>query len=144
MTENNKPEWFEIAENDGPAQPIKTRRSLSIAAVLAAALIIGAGAVVAQTQDDAPANATETKSVSTNQVNSSATDAATNQTSPTASSSAPQVTATPTTSALANPNIAKLPTGGEKEGDHQGRDHHGLRPPHSEGDQPVLPEDNED
>jgi len=24
VTENNKPEWFEIAENDGPAMPSKT------------------------------------------------------------------------------------------------------------------------
>ena len=38
---------------------------------------------------------------------------------------------------MANPNIAKLPTGGEREsedGIHEGRENHGDRETHSEGD----------
>ena len=133
MTENNKPEWFEIAESDGPTQPAKVRRSLPVAAVMAAALIIGVGAVVAQTQEEPPANATETTSVANNQITAATTAAAT--TAPT--TAAPKSAVTPTQSAIANPNIAKLPTGGEREedeGEHEGREHHGDRESHSEGD----------
>ena len=133
MTENNKPEWFEIAENDGPTQPAKVRRSLPVAAVMAAALIIGVGAVVAQTQEEPPANATETTSVANNQITAATTAAATS--APT--TAAPKSAVTPTQSAIANPNIAKLPTGGEREedeGEHDGREHHGDRESHSEGD----------
>lgn len=128
MNENNKPEWFEIAESDGPTKPAKVRRTLPVAAVLAASLIIGVGAVVAQTQEEPPANATETTSVANNEVIATASAAA---------SSAPKATVTPTQSAIANPNIAKLPTGGEREedeGEHEGREHHGDRESHSEGD----------
>ena len=135
MTENNKPEWFEIAENDGPAQPIKTRRSLPIAAVLAVALIIGVGAVVAQTQEESPASATETTTVANDQVVKATS-------SPAASTEA---VATPQQSALANPNIAKLPTGGEHEGedgDHDGRGKHGPRPPHEEDGENHFESDN--
>ena len=133
MTENNKPEWFEIAESDGPTQPAKVRRSLPVAAVMAAALIIGVGAVVAQTQEEAPANARETTSVANNQITAATTSAATS--APT--TAAPKSAVTPTQSAIANPNIAKLPTGGEREedeGEHEGREHHGDRESHSEGD----------
>ena len=136
MTENNKPEWFEIAENDGPAQPIKTRRSLPIAAVLAVALIIGVGAVVAQTQEESPASATETTTVANDQVVKATS-------SPAASAEA---VATPQQSALANPNIAKLPTGGEHEGedgDHDGRGKHGPRPPHEEDGEDHFESDND-
>ena len=136
MTENNKPEWFEIAENDGPAQPIKTRRSLPIAAVLAVALIIGVGAVVAQTQEESPASATETTTVANDHVVKATS-------SPAASAEA---VATPQQSALANPNIAKLPTGGEHEGedgDHDGRGKHGPRPPHEEDGENHFEPDND-
>ena len=135
MTENNKPEWFEIADNDGPAQPIKTRRSLPIAAVLAVALIIGAGAVVAQTQEESPANATETTTVAKDQaVKATSSPAVSAQAVATSKTTAtPRTTVAPTQSAMANPNIAKLPTGGEG-GDHEGRGHHGDRETHSEGD----------
>lgn len=136
MTENNKPEWFEIAENDGPAQPIKTRRSLPIAAVLAVTLIIGVGAVVAQTQEESPASATETTTVANDQVVKATS-------SPAASAEA---VATPQQSALANPNIAKLPTGGEHEGedgDHDGRGKHGPRPPHEEDGENHFESDND-
>ena len=62
MTENNKPEWFEIAENDGPTAPLKASKTLPVLAVFATALILGIGAVVAQVQDKSPASAVDAAS----------------------------------------------------------------------------------
>ena len=125
MTENSKPEWFEIAESDGPTQPKKVRRTLPVSAVLAVALIIGVGAVVAQTQEESPAQANETTTVANEQ---------SIVTAPNATTAAPTASAK-TQSSLANPNIAKLPTGGEnegEEGEHEGRERHGQRELHEE------------
>ena len=144
MTENNKPEWIEIAESDGGARPVKNRRSLPIAAIVAAALVVGIGAVVAQTQEESPASATETSSVANDQVVASNNSSAQNEsTAPTAAQS-PSQSATPSSSAVANPNITKLPTGRGEDGDHEGREHHGDRPPHIDGDQPPHPEGDDD
>ncbi|MEN9736099.1 MAG: hypothetical protein RL129_809 [Actinomycetota bacterium] len=137
MTENNKPEWFEIAESDGVSQPAKVRRTLPIAAVVAAALIIGVGAVVAQTQEETPAQAIETTTAATDQVNPTTSVSAT---------ATPNTTVTPTQSAMANPNIAKLPTGGEhegEEGEHEGRGKHGPREPHDENEEHNFEGDND-
>jgi hypothetical protein len=121
MTENHKPEWFEIAESDGASQPKKVRRTMPIAAVVVAGLIIGIGAVIAQTQEESPAQATETTTVATDQVKASTSAPST---------ATPKTIVAPTQSAMANPNIAKLPTGGG----HEGRENHGDRENHSEGD----------
>jgi hypothetical protein len=56
MSENNKPEWFEIAENDGPTVPPKAAKTLPILAVFATTLILGIGALVAQVQENSPVN----------------------------------------------------------------------------------------
>jgi hypothetical protein len=137
MTENSKPEWFEIAESDGPAQPKKVRRTMPIAAVLAATLIIGVGAVVAQTQDESPAQATETTTVARDQVTATA---------PSVKTASPNTTAAPTKTAMANPSIAKLPTGGEHEdekGEHEGRGKHGQREPHEDNEEHQFEGDND-
>ena len=134
MTDKNKPEWFDIAENDGPAVPSKPSKSLPLAAILAAGLIIGIGAVIAQTQEEPPANATETSSVANDQGNSTSqtpSEASTPSTTPSTTES-PKSPSSPTKEAIANPNITKLPTGG-REGEHEGDEHHGPRPPHHEG-----------
>jgi hypothetical protein len=130
MTENNKPEWFEIAESDGVSQPKKVGRTMPIAAVVVAGLIIGIGAVVAQTQEESPAQATETTTVATDQGKATTSTSATASTSATTTTATPKTTVAPRQSAMANPNIAKLPTGGG----HEGREHHGDRESHSEGD----------
>ena len=148
MTENNRPEWFEIAESDGESRPVRARRSFPIAAIVAAALVIGIGAVVAQTQEESPASATETTSVANDQVVVSNNSSVQNEsTAPTASQS-PSQSATPsatsTSSAIANPNITKLPTGRGEDGDHEGREHHGDRPPHGDGIRPPHPEGDDD
>ena len=129
MTENNKPEWFEITDADEKPALRKVSKTLPVSAVLVTALILGVGAVVAQTQDQTPA---------------SATTASVEQTQSAQASSSPQVVSTvksavanPTTAAaavvgavatnkLANPSIAKLPTGGgddDDDDDDHGRGH---------------------
>ena len=144
MIENNKPEWFEIAEGDGDKRPVKNRRSLPIAAIVAAALVIGIGAVVAQTQEESPASATETTSVANDQVVASNNSSAENETTAPTASQAPSQSATPSSSAVANPNITKLPTGRGEDGDHEGRERHGDRLPHVDGDRPPHPEGDDD
>jgi cytoskeletal protein RodZ len=126
MTDNNKPEWFEIAEKDQPSVPRKASKTLPLAAVLAATLIIGVGAVVAQVQEKSPATALDTTSVQTT--------ASSNTSSPTSvaqnSKSSPVVrianpaksSASTGTSGLQNPSIAKLPTKGGDDDENEGDD----------------------
>jgi hypothetical protein len=124
MTENNKPEWFEITDADEKPELRKVSKSLPISAVLVAALILGVGAVTAQTQGVSPLSA----------LNITATQSAQPENNPTAQavSSTKSAVANPTTVAtvvagtvatnkLANPSIAKLPTGGVD--DDHGRGH---------------------
>jgi hypothetical protein len=132
MTENNKPEWFEIAENDGPAVPPKASKTLPFAAVIATALILGIGAVVAQIQEKSPAVAVETASVQTTASNSTASPSSVAQnskSSPAARIANPAASsAVATTSGLQNPSIAKLPTkSGDDDDEHEGRSRNGNR-----------------
>jgi hypothetical protein len=124
MTDNNKPEWFEIADNDGPIAPLKASKTLPIAAVMVAALILGVGAVVAQSPENLPANATEITAVQAATTNSSAPAVKNSQ-----SNAAVVVDRTPKAVnvaqvSLQNPAIAKLPTkgAGDDEGDDEGYD----------------------
>jgi len=109
MTENNKPEWFEIAENDGPPASPKASKTLPVLAVFATALILGIGAVVAQVQDNSPASAVDTAIVQTE-----ATNNATSQSPMTDPSVGSSVSST---SGLKNPAIAQLPTKGDDDDD---------------------------
>jgi len=120
MTENNKPEWFEIAENDGPAVPPKASKTLPLAAAFATALILGVGAVVAQVQEESPAMAVDTASVQTTVSSSTASPTLVAQVSNPATSAA-----IASTSELQNPSIAQLPTKTEDDDDHEGRSHRG-------------------
>ncbi len=132
MTENNKPEWFEITDADEKPELRKVSKTLPVSAVLVTALILGIGAVVAQTQDQTPASAI---SAGVEQIQS-----AQGSSSPQVVSTIKSAVANPTTATaaivgvaaankLANPSIAKLPTGGgdddddDEEDDHHGRDH---------------------
>jgi hypothetical protein len=132
MTENNKPEWFEIAENDGPAAPPKASKTLPLAAVFATALILGIGAVVAQVQEESPATAVDTTSVQTTASNSTASPtsvAQVSKSSPNARIANPATSsAIAGSSGLQNPSIAQLPTKGEDDDDdddHEGRSRNG-------------------
>ncbi|TSA46664.1 MAG: hypothetical protein D4R50_04555 [Actinomycetales bacterium] len=64
MTPMNKPEWFQMAENDGP-KPVRTiKRGARIMALIAPLLLLGVGVLVAQSNDGGPASAVETQSPS--------------------------------------------------------------------------------
>jgi len=114
MTENNKPEWFEIAENDGPTAPPKASKTLPVLAVFATALILGIGAVVTQVQDNSPASAVDAASVQTE-----ATNNATSQSPMTDPSVGSSVSST---SGLKNPAIAQLPTKGDDDDEEEEED----------------------
>jgi cytoskeletal protein RodZ len=126
MTDNNKPEWFEIAEKDQPSVPRKASKTLPLAAVLAATLIIGVGAVVAQVQEKSPATALDTTSVQTTASSntSSPTSVAQNsKSSPVVRIANPATSSASTgTSGLQNPSIAKLPTKGGDDDENEGDD----------------------
>ena len=131
MTENNKPEWFVITEKDEKPELRKASKSLPVSAVLVTALVLGVGAVVAQTQNETPASA----------VTANADQATAVQATPTSSSIANPVTAAvvgiSAAGKLVNPSISKLPTGGdddEDEGEHHGRGHHDHDDDHEDED----------
>ena len=127
MTENNKPEWFEITDADEKPELRKVSKSLPVSAVLVAALILGVGAVTAQTQGVMPLSASNTNASQTAQPENNATAQA--------ASTVKSAVANPTTAAavagtvaankLANPAILKLPTGGGDDDDDDDDDDHG-------------------
>jgi hypothetical protein len=111
MTQNNKPEWFEITDADEKPALRKVSKSLPVSAVLVAALILGVGAVVAQTQNESPASAISAASTQAPSVESDPTIAA-----------AAVVAGVAANNKLANPSIAKLPTGGRDDDDDNDND----------------------
>ena len=117
MTENNKPEWFEIAENDGPTAPPKASKTLPVLAVFATALILGIGALVAQVQDRSPASAVDAASVQTE-----ATNNATSATSQSPMTDPSVGSSVSSTSGLKNPSIAQLPTKGDDDDEDEDED----------------------
>ena len=139
MTENNKPEWFEIAESDGPAAPPKASKTLPLAAVFATALILGIGAVVAQVQEKSPAIAVDTASVQASPSNNTASStsvAQNSKSSPAARIANPAATTVMAgTSGLQNPSIAQLPTKGDDDDDHEGRSRNGNHEDDDEDDE---------
>ena len=118
---NNKPEWFEIAEKDGPVKPPKASKALPLAAVFATALILGVGAVVGQVQDGSSVVAVDTASIQTEATSgttSSTTVASNSQSSPVTRIANPAVSsAVIATVGLQNPSIAQLPTKGDDDDD---------------------------
>ena len=122
MTENNKPEWFEITDADEKPELRKVSKSLPVSAVLAVALLLGVGAVTSQIQNKTPASA--------NSASAEQTPAAdTSQTAKAVSTATAAVVGTTAATKLVNPSISKLPTGGgdddddEEDDDHRGRGH---------------------
>lgn len=59
MTPSKKPEWFEISENDKSSDVRGVTKRYPLLALLVTALILGVGAVVAQTQEEQPASAVQ-------------------------------------------------------------------------------------
>ena len=122
MTENNKPEWFAIIDKDEKPELRKVSKSLPVSAALVATLVLGVGAVVAQTQNETPASAVTANAVKATDVEATPTS------SHVANPVSAAVVGTAAAGKLANPSISKLPTGGgddDDEGEHHGRgDHH--------------------
>jgi hypothetical protein len=127
MTQNNKPEWFEITDADEKPALRKVSKSLPVSAVLVAALILGVGAVTAQTQGVMPLSASNTNASQSAQPENNATAQAvsTVKTAVANPTTAAAVVGTVAASKLANPAISKLPTGGgdDDDDDDHGRDH---------------------
>jgi hypothetical protein len=126
MTQNNKPEWFEITDADEKPELRKVSKSLPVSAVLVAALILGVGAVTAQTQGVTPLSASNTNAMQAAQPENNPTAQAVSAVksavaNPTTVAAA--VVGTVATSKLANPAISKLPTGGNDDDDDHGRGH---------------------
>lgn len=122
MTPDQKPEWFQIADADNAASPQKISKGLPIMGILAAAAIIGVGALVAQPQEQVPANATFTPAANSNQISASPRSIApangskgSERVAPTTSVSDSSVaTKAPSTHGVSNP-LSKKPKGGEHE-----------------------------
>ena len=127
MTENNKPEWFEITAAEEKPERRKVSKSLPVSAVLVAALILGVGAVTAQTQGVMPLSASNTNASQSAQPENNATAQAvsTVKTAVANPTTAAAVVGTVAANKLANPAISKLPTGGggDDDDDDHGRDH---------------------
>ena len=125
MDPMNKPEWFQLAENDGGSPRRNVKRGIKAIALSIPLIAIGVGVVVAQTSNESPASA-ETTSVAVTQ-------------SPTASTSTPNIVADPTPSIKAvqtiQPAIAKPPTGGGDDDDEFRDGDHRKRGDHREGDE---------
>jgi hypothetical protein len=127
MTENNKPEWFEITDADEKPELRKVSKSLPVSAVLVAALILGVGAFTAQTQGVTPLSASNTNATQSAQPENNPTAqavSAVNSAVANPTTVAAAVVGTVATNKLANPAISKLPTGGDDEDDDDhGRGH---------------------
>jgi hypothetical protein len=66
MTPPKKPEWFELAENDGGKARTSVKRSARGALLALPLLLIGVGVVVAQGTDESPSITSATPSLSAN------------------------------------------------------------------------------
>jgi len=113
MAQNNKPEWFEITDADEKPELRKVSKSLAVSAVMVAALILGAGVVVAQTQNETPTSAVAASSVESNPTTQAVSAVKAAVANPTTAA----VAGVAATNKLANPSIAQLPTGGGDDDD---------------------------
>ena len=126
MTQNSKPEWFEITDADEKPALRKVSKSLPVSAVLVAALILGVGAVVAQTQNETPSSAISASTGVPSSVENNPTaqeaSAVNSAVANPATAAAGVVAGVAATNKLANPSIAKLPTGGGDDDDDEDDD----------------------
>ncbi len=106
MTPMKKPDWFQMAEADGPRPVRSIKRGARIAALVAPLLLVGVGVVVAQSNDGRPASAVETQSPS-NQITQNSNSAITSQTIQNVEQVPATLVSAPATSAIA----IKAPTG---------------------------------
>jgi len=146
MTPDQKPEWFQIAEADNAGSTHKISKGLPLMAIALVAAVIGAGVIFGQTQEESPANATETVAPTVN--GSTQTSVNTKPVAPdnnggqvltsadkenVAPVADPVATKTPVAPGVANP-LGKKPNNGEHEG-REGGDHEGHEGGDHEGGQ---------
>ena len=108
MTPPQKPEWFQLVDNDGGKPRKNVKRGFRTLALSIPLLAIGIGVVVAQTSNEAPASAETTSA------------AATQAPIVTTSTLAPKVVAAPKKSnqpSIAKPPVA--PVGGEDDDEYE-------------------------
>ncbi len=120
MTPNKKPEWFQLADADNSASIRKISKGLPIMALVAAAAIIGVGAIYGKPQGQNLASATETITPAVVESTQISTQS---ESSPVLISDAPAGTtsvvtpiAPKTQAGVANP-LAKKPMGGDDDDD---------------------------
>ena len=122
MTPDKKPEWFQLADADNSASTRKISKGLPIMALVAVAGIIGVGSIFGQTQEQTPANATETiapatvVSTQTSAQSQSVTPSNNDAPSGTTSAITPSAPKAAASSGIANP-LAKKPMGGGDDDD---------------------------
>ena len=120
MTPDKKPEWFQLADADNSASIRKISKGLPIMALVAAAAIIGVGAIYGQPQGQNLASTTETLASAVVESTQISTQS---ESSPVLISDAPAGTtsvvtpiAPKTQAGVANP-LAKKPMGGGDDDD---------------------------
>ena len=120
MTPDKKPEWFQLADADNSASIRKISKGLPIMALVAAAAIIGVGAIYGQPQGQNLASTTETLASAVVESTQISTQS---ESSPVLISDAPAGTtsvvtpiAPKTQAGVANP-LAKKPMGGDDDDD---------------------------
>ena len=136
MTPDKKPEWFQLADADNSASIRKISKGLPIMALVAAAAIIGVGAIYGQPQGQNLASTTETLASAVVESTQISTQS---ESSPVLISDAPAGTTsvvTPiaprTQAGVANP-LAKKPMGGD-DGDDEDEDDEDEDEDEDEGD----------
>lgn len=123
MTPQEKPEWFEISENDSSSNVRPISKRIPVLALVATALILGVGAVVAQTQEESPASAVEATTTVPAITDQPQVDSGTSATAPNAPSlTAPKIT-TPNAPSIAKPPAGRGGDDDDEFGEHEGREH---------------------
>ena len=110
MTPPKKPEWFEITDKDNAASVRRVSKALPAIALGSALLIIGAGVVFAQSQDQAPATAVEAVVASAQPVTESAPEASAPVSAPVSASPSIRVQNVTTQSETTQTEVAPVPT----------------------------------
>jgi hypothetical protein len=125
MTPDKKPEWFQLADADNSASIRKISKGLPIMALVAAAAIIGVGAIYGQPQGQNLASTSETLASAVVESTQISTQS---ESSPVLISDAPAGTtsvvtpiAPKTPTGVANP-LAKKPMGGDDDDDDEDED----------------------
>jgi len=134
MTDNKKPEWFDLIDGDAPsARVTKINKKLPAMAILITAGVIATGTFFASSSEPtAQAEVTSTPTAITSVDKSKPTNSAA-PTAKTVATAKPSASATPTvTGSVKNPaqGGVALPTAGR--GDNEGEDDHG-RGEHGDG-----------